>query len=992
MVCPNCGTNTPLPATACTACRTPLPGLYSPASESEAMTVGTGTDTIRTHGRAFVAATGPLAAGAPFGPRYRILRELGAGGMGVVYQAWDSELGVAVALKVIRPEVNADPQSAQELERRFKRELLLARQVTHKHVVRIHDLGEIDGIKYLTMPYIEGRDLAHLLRERERLPVPQALRFAKHIAAGLAAAHDAGVVHRDLKPENIMIDNDDQALIMDFGISRSVTAGTSTATAAGAVMGTLEYMAPEQARGITVDHRADLYSFGLILHDMLVGRHRIAAQSAMSEMMRRMQEPPPPVRSIAPDVPEALERVVAKCLDPDPERRYPTTRALLDQLESLDGDGRALRTPAAKDRQWKAATATMLVLVLLSAGAAVWFAGRGGTPVAPPARAPLSILIADFRNGTGQAVFQGSLEQALAIALEGAPFISAYPRSDAQRTIARLQPDGRLDEAGARLVAAREGVNVVLAGEIAASGEGYALSIKAIDPRDERVLFSRAAAAGSKSDVLQAIGSLASSVRTDLGDTADAAQRAADAETFTAGSIEAMRAYARGKELDRAGKPREGLKALEEAVALDRNFGMAYAHIGTIYRNLKMDDKAKANYDEAFKHLDRMTDREKYRTYGVYYFGVVRNYKEAIKNYEKLVQLYPSDNTGYANLALAHLYDRNIPQAVAVGRKAVEIYPRNVLQRTNAATYSMYAGDFKTAIAEARTVLKANASYEWANLTLSLSTLASGDETGAREGYARLAGLGALGASLANMGQADLEMYYGRNRQALDILQQGIAADEREKDSSSLALKLVAAAEAHLALGNRSAAAAAAERASRLSENEAVLVPAAHVLLKAGEAGRAREIARALEQMLPPHIRSYARVIKADIALHEKRLPDAIDDLHAAEQLHDSWIVHALLGQVYQAAGRFPEASAEWEVCLRRRGEATDVFLADTSSMRYLPPVYYWLARAQEAAGARDAAAASYGEYLKIRSGTDGSDPLAADARTRLTNGTAPGR
>src|SRR4029077_10495293 len=152
------------------------------------------------------------------------------------------------------------------------------------------------------------------------------------------------------------------------------------------------------------------------------------------------------------------------------------------------------------------------------------------------------------------------------------------------------------------------------------------------------------------------------------------------------GSIEAMQAYARGKELDRAGRPREALAAIEQAVSLDKNFGMAYASPGPIYRNMKMDDKAKANYDQAFKHLDRMTEREKYRTYGVYYFGVVRNYKEAIKNYEKLVQLYPADNTGYANLALAHLYDRNIPQAVAMGRKAVNIYPRNLLQRTNLAT------------------------------------------------------------------------------------------------------------------------------------------------------------------------------------------------------------------------------------------------------------------------------------------------------------------
>src|SRR5690349_6843020 len=239
------------------------------------------------------AGISSLSIGQAFGNRYHIIRTLGAGGMGVVYQAWDDELGVAVALKVIRPEVLLDPGSAGEVERRFKRELVLARQVTHKHVVRIHDLGELDGIKYLTMPFVEGENLADVLKQQGRIPVPQAISIARQVASGLAAAHEVGVVHRDLKPENVMIAADGGALIMDFGISRSIS-HTGTATALGAVMGTLEYMAPEQAQGQAVDHRADIYSFGLLLYDMLTGRQRIARRdNAMSEMMSRMQHAPP---------------------------------------------------------------------------------------------------------------------------------------------------------------------------------------------------------------------------------------------------------------------------------------------------------------------------------------------------------------------------------------------------------------------------------------------------------------------------------------------------------------------------------------------------------------------------------------------------------------------------------------------------------------------------------------------------------------------------
>ncbi len=270
--------------------------------------------------------------------------------MGAVYQAWDSELEVAVALKVIRPEVTRDPVAAQDIERRFKQELLLARQVTHRNVVRIYDLGEIDGIKYITMPYIQGSDLSTVLRD-EKLTVPRVLAIAREIAAGLQAAHEAGVVHRDLKPANVMIEHD-HAIIMDFGIARSTSRGAPprrpapttgaaltpvvddeltrvAATVVGEVIGTIEYMAPEQASGEHVDQRADVYAFGLIVYDMLVGRRRSEhAVSAVGELQKRLAETPPSVRTLVPAVPEALDALVTKCVEPDPRsaiRRRPNS-------------------------------------------------------------------------------------------------------------------------------------------------------------------------------------------------------------------------------------------------------------------------------------------------------------------------------------------------------------------------------------------------------------------------------------------------------------------------------------------------------------------------------------------------------------------------------------------------------------------------------------------------------------------------------------------
>ena len=291
-------------------------------------------------GQLLVHTVGPLQISEHFGTRYRIIRLLGSGGMGSVYQAWDQELDVPVAIKVIRPEAMADPAAAEDVERRFKRELLLARQVTHRNVVRIHDIGEIDGIKYITMPYVQGSDLATILAREGRLPLGRALSIARQVVAGLVAAHEAGVVHRDLKPANIMIDAEDRALIMDFGIARSTSGATGFGlSVAGVVVGTVAYMAPEQAKGDAVDQRADVYAFGLIMRDMLLGSRRAGPTTAFAELMARMHDAPPPMRTLDAAIPEAVEAIVAGCLQPNPADRYQTSADLLRDLDRVaEGD------------------------------------------------------------------------------------------------------------------------------------------------------------------------------------------------------------------------------------------------------------------------------------------------------------------------------------------------------------------------------------------------------------------------------------------------------------------------------------------------------------------------------------------------------------------------------------------------------------------------------------------------------------------------------
>ncbi len=411
---------------------------------------------------------GPLPAG-PFGKRYQILRLLGAGGMGAVYQAWDSTLGVVVALKVILPEAASDPAVFREIERRFKRELLLARQVTHKNVVRIHDLGEIDGIKYITMSYIEGEDLATVLKRDGKLPISKALQIARQTAAGLLAAHEAGVVHRDLKPANIMVEGD-SAIIMDFGIARS-TSGVQSAlspdnpppgekqrawtapgvTGTGATVGTIHYMPPEQAKGEDVDQRADIYAFGLILSDMLLGwKSRPGGARSIQELQSRMKEAPPSPRSVDASIPEATDQLVSRCVQPDPADRFQTTAELVAALDRVDDNGELLPVRRVVSLPVVAAG---IALALMLAGGAWWYAWKS---IPPAEQKPVSVLIADFQNSTQDSAVDGVLEQALGTAVEGAAFINSYNRSNARKEAVQLGAQA-LNEAGARLVALRDG-------------------------------------------------------------------------------------------------------------------------------------------------------------------------------------------------------------------------------------------------------------------------------------------------------------------------------------------------------------------------------------------------------------------------------------------------------------------------------------------------------------------------------------------------------
>ncbi|MCG6925631.1 MAG: serine/threonine-protein kinase, partial [Acidobacteria bacterium] len=491
-----------------------------------------------------------LAPGHHFGDRYRIIRTLGTGGMGAVYQAWDDELQIAVALKVIRSDAIRDPRRAKELEQRFKRELLLARQVTHKNVVRIYDIGEIDHTKYITMSYIQGCDLMSMLQSEKKLGVERTLTLARQIAAGLAAAHEADVIHRDLKPGNIMISSDGAAEIMDFGLARSAHNGLSEVdgkvqlegqdshvsaralghTAYGAVMGTVHYMAPEQAKGQEVDEGTDVYAFGLIVREMLLGFKPLSSANVVEEK----EKPPRPLRETDPSIPEGLDEVVQKCLQPDPARRYRSAGEVVAALDALDEHGK--RLPRYRTMGPGGIAAALVLAVTLVVGS--WEVSRrlSAPPVEPD---PVPVLVADFDNLTGDPVLKGAVEQAMTLGLEQSRFIDPYSRTAAHSIVDRLSPDSDLTTAMARLVSQREGIKVIVAGEVRSEGDGYRVVARALDATaeadDARPLASVSGRAADRDDILNVVNELAGEIRDSLGDVDPGPDAGTAAETFTAG-------------------------------------------------------------------------------------------------------------------------------------------------------------------------------------------------------------------------------------------------------------------------------------------------------------------------------------------------------------------------------------------------------------------------------------------------------------------------
>ena len=574
--------------------------------------------------------------------------------MGAVYKARDRELDRFVALKIIRPELASRP----DILARFKQELILARQVTHKNVIRIFDLGEADGVKFITMDFIEGQDLKTLLREKGKFTSDEAIKIITQICRALDAAHTEGVVHRDLKPQNIMLDSKSRVTVMDFGIARSLEMPGMTQT--GALVGTPEYMSPEQAKGEEVDARSDLFTTGIIFYELLTGHTPFRADTAYATLLKRTQERARPPIEHDSTIPPQIDSVVMKCLETDKNQRYGSALDIVHDLGQQTLTLSRTSPPAVivptapsrisavlQHRKWIAGGASLIIV--LSAAFIFWahlFPGGGGKRSAV-ANAQITLAILPFRNASGDQKLDwlgSSLAEMLRTDVgESSEFHTVSPERMHQiLSDLRISPDSELDGGTLRRIAEFTSADRVLSGQYVRLGEQIRIDASLQDLKQNRTISLKAEAPDEK-QLLGSVNQLAKSIQQNLTLAPEAVKEMqASAFTPSSKSSEAIREYSGGLDLWRQGNYLEAAKRFEAATKDDPSFALAFSLLGQTYHNLGYDEQALQYSNQAVDQSGNMPPTEKYMIQAVN-ARLQNNFDKAIEAYDNLSKLLPND-------------------------------------------------------------------------------------------------------------------------------------------------------------------------------------------------------------------------------------------------------------------------------------------------------------------------------------------------------------